>query len=119
VRKSLYFNFEHYKAMGMHAFQNDDDILRLHVSTYIDMNPACDTKRLTSQAHCLDTVRQVLMCNVDTSILGQVWVNSDKPTAFPDFNTRHMCKNFDAIKAWAGKVEVRYVEVLAVFLSLS
>jgi hypothetical protein len=87
VRKSLYFNFEHYKAMGMHAFQNDDDILRLHVT------------------HCLDTVRQVLMCNVDTSILGQVWVNSDKPTAFPDFNTRHMCKNFDAIKAWAGKVE--------------
>lgn len=56
-------------------------------------------------AHCLDTVRQVLMCNVDTAVLGQVWAN-DPPAAFPDFHTKHMCKNYDAVRQWAEKLQV-------------
>jgi hypothetical protein len=59
------------------------------------------------EAHCLDTVRQVLMCNVDTGLLGQVWVDPEKPTAFPDFNTRHVCKNYNDIREWARKLQVR------------
>ena len=47
------------------------------------------------------------MCNVDTGVLGQVWVNPEKPTAFPDFNTRHLCKNYNAVREWAGKLQVR------------
>lgn len=31
VRKSLYYNYDHYKALGMHAFKNEERILRLHV----------------------------------------------------------------------------------------
>ena len=41
------------------------------------------------------------MCTVDTGVLGQVWVFPDKPTPFVDFNTKHKCKNFDAIRQWA------------------
>jgi hypothetical protein len=52
-------------------------------------------------AHCLDILRQQLMCTIDTGVLGQVWTNPKAPTAFVDFNTRHRCKNFDAIRAWA------------------
>ncbi|KAF7563317.1 hypothetical protein G7046_g791 [Stylonectria norvegica] len=95
VRKSLWFNYDYYKGMKMHAFQNEEDILRLHVT------------------HCLDTVRQVLMCNVDTSVLGQVWVASDNPEdpiAFPDFNTRHVCKNYEAVKDWAEKLQAPPVD---------
>jgi Mycotoxin biosynthesis protein UstYa len=68
--------------------------------------------------HCLDILRQQLMCTVDTGVLGQVWVaQPDGPnphgshdgavtTAMPvmpfvDFNTKHQCKNFDAIRKWA------------------
>ncbi|KAH8675591.1 hypothetical protein BX600DRAFT_546380 [Xylariales sp. PMI_506] len=69
VRKSLYFNYGYYNALGLHAFKNDGDIFRLHVT------------------HCLDIIRQVLMCNVDTGVLGQVWVDPREPAAFPDFNT--------------------------------
>ncbi|KAK0725530.1 hypothetical protein B0H67DRAFT_659132 [Lasiosphaeris hirsuta] len=83
VRKALFYNYEYYKKLGTHAFQNDDPIAQLHVS------------------HCLDTVRQVLMCNVDTGVLGQVWYNKEHPAAFPDFNTRHKCKNYDGIRRWA------------------
>lgn len=32
VRKSLYFNYDHYKAMGGHAFENDGEVFRLHLS---------------------------------------------------------------------------------------
>ncbi|KAH7133107.1 hypothetical protein B0J13DRAFT_93554 [Dactylonectria estremocensis] len=87
VRKSLYFNYEHYKEMGTHAFENHDAIFQRHVT------------------HCLDTIRQVLMCNVDTAVLGQVWANKEEPLAFPDFNTRHMCKNYDAVRAWSERLQ--------------
>ncbi|KAL7953319.1 hypothetical protein V8C34DRAFT_297313 [Trichoderma compactum] len=87
VRKALYFNYERYKKLGEHAFVNDEFILRLHVT------------------HCLDTIRQVLMCNVDTGVLGQVWVDPKQPTAFPDFHTKHVCKNYDDIRDWAERLQ--------------
>lgn len=40
------------------------------------------------------------MCNADTGVLGQVWYNKDEPQAFPDFKTKHKCKNFEAIRRW-------------------
>lgn len=47
------------------------------------------------------------MCNADTGVLGQVWVDAEEPMAFPDFNTRHVCKNYNDIREWAGKLQVR------------
>jgi hypothetical protein len=41
------------------------------------------------------------MCTVDTGVLGQVWVYPKHPEPFVDFNTKHTCKNFEAIRAWA------------------
>ncbi|KLU84983.1 hypothetical protein MAPG_04017 [Magnaporthiopsis poae ATCC 64411] len=87
VRKGLYYNVQYYKDLGTHAFLNDEHILQLHIS------------------HCLDTVRQALMCNVDTGLLGQVWYNPKNVTPFPDFNTKHKCKNFDAIREWAKGIQ--------------
>ncbi|KAF7505676.1 hypothetical protein GJ744_000525 [Endocarpon pusillum] len=83
LRKSLYYNFDHYHALGEGAFSNSDHILRHHVS------------------HCLDIIRQQLMCTIDTGVLGQVWWNRNWPEAYVDFNTQHKCKNFDAIRQWA------------------
>ncbi|KAG4439094.1 hypothetical protein IFR05_005436 [Cadophora sp. M221] len=83
LRQSLYFNFDYYHARGEGAFKNKDEIIRLHVT------------------HCLDTLRQQLMCTADVGVLGQVWWNKDEPVAYPDFNTRHKCRNFDDIRQWA------------------
>lgn len=47
------------------------------------------------------------MCSADTGVLGQVWFDHDSPTAFPDFNTKHKCKNFDDISRWAVEQQVR------------
>ncbi|KKY30446.1 putative tat pathway signal sequence [Diaporthe ampelina] len=79
VRQGLYYNFDYYKKLGTGAFVNGDMIIEKHIYT----------------------IRQTLMCNPDTGVLGQVWFDQDSPTAFPDFNTKHKCKNFDDISRWA------------------
>ncbi|KAH8821828.1 hypothetical protein F5884DRAFT_769163 [Xylogone sp. PMI_703] len=83
LRKSLYYNYDYYHNLGKGAFKNSDDIVRFHVS------------------HCLDILRQQLMCTVDIGMLGQVWWNRTRPHAYPDFNTQHTCRNFEAVRKWA------------------
>jgi hypothetical protein len=51
------------------------------------------------------------MCNVDTAVLGQIWWNPEKPSAFPDFNTVHQCKNYEDVRKWAETHQVCAVPV--------
>ncbi|RHZ56930.1 hypothetical protein CDV55_101223 [Aspergillus turcosus] len=83
LRQTLYYNYDYYHKLGQGAFKNDDFIVRRHVS------------------HCLDIIRQQLMCTIDTGVLGQVWIHPDHPEAYVDFNTQHQCKNFEAIRQYA------------------
>ena len=89
LRKTSYWDYDYYHALGEGAFSNDDQVLRIHTS------------------HCLDILRQQLMCTTDIGVLGQVWWDSSspgepiQPHAFTDFNTQHKCRNFDAIRQWA------------------
>lgn len=41
------------------------------------------------------------MCTVDVGVLGQVWLYPERPESYVDFNTRHRCRNFDAVRQWA------------------
>lgn len=44
------------------------------------------------------------MCTVDIGVLGQVWYQTpgqEYPSAFVDFNTKHVCRNYDDIRRWA------------------
>ncbi|CZT50263.1 uncharacterized protein RSE6_11209 [Rhynchosporium secalis] len=88
VRKSLYYNIDYYRSQGKGAFVNKENIVQYHVS------------------HCLDIIRQQLMCTPDTGLLGQVWWDRSYPKAFVDFNTEHKCKNFDAIRQWAEERQI-------------
>ncbi|KAF8907013.1 hypothetical protein CPB84DRAFT_1959751 [Gymnopilus junonius] len=56
--------------------------------------------------HCIDMIRQNLMCVADVGMISYDWISGwDVP--FPDFNTYHKCRNFDAILDWATKHRVR------------
>ncbi|CAK1355972.1 hypothetical protein CB0940_00363 [Cercospora beticola] len=86
VRQALYYNIDYYRAKGTGAFVNDEMVVQKHVS------------------HCLDIVRQQLMCQVDVGVLGQVWwqpKDTPVPEPFVDFNTKHVCRNFEAVRQWA------------------
>ncbi|KAL6910076.1 hypothetical protein GGI43DRAFT_378076 [Trichoderma evansii] len=77
--------------------------------------------------HCLNLVRKALYFNYDrykelgehaflneeyilrrhvnTGVLGQVWIDPEEPTAFPDFRTKHTCKNYEDIREWANRLQ--------------
>lgn len=86
VRQALHWNYDYYLAKKEGPFVNSEYIIRVHTT------------------HCLDILRQVLMCNPDVGVLGQVWWQPDtepEPIPFVDFNTRHRCRDFEAVRAWA------------------
>lgn len=57
--------------------------------------------------HCVDYIRQSLMCQFDTGIIPYNWVlDHQNPT--PNANTHHTCVDWDALQVW---LEDRSVEV--------
>lgn len=50
--------------------------------------------------HCIDTIRQSLMCAVDVTPLPFIWVEEDKSVK-EVAAVLHTCRDFDAVKAWA------------------
>ncbi|KAI1128411.1 hypothetical protein F5Y10DRAFT_292062 [Nemania abortiva] len=52
--------------------------------------------------HCLDGLRQYVMCNADVVLLTYDWIpNYSRP--WPNFGIRHECASWDAIDEWARK----------------
>ncbi|KAK5120448.1 hypothetical protein LTR85_006387 [Meristemomyces frigidus] len=49
--------------------------------------------------HCVETLRQTLMCHGDMSLLTYNWVEG-RAMPYPNFNTIHTCKNWDKLVAW-------------------
>lgn len=102
VRQSLYYNYPYYKELGKYAFVNEEHILHLHVCESDSTRPATDV--LTTSAHCLDIIRQQLMCTADVGVFGQVWyrpLGEKGIESFVDFNTNHKCRNYEDIRRWA------------------
>ena len=58
-------------------------------------------KQLQHANHCIDILRQVLMCHGDVSIQVYDWID-DYRWPWPNFNTAHTCRKWDAINGWAG-----------------
>ncbi|GLA27767.1 hypothetical protein AnigIFM63326_004985 [Aspergillus niger] len=52
--------------------------------------------------HCTETLREVLMCNAGVGLIMFHWVEGlDDP--YPDYNTYHQCRDYDAVLDWALK----------------
>ncbi|KAF2647965.1 hypothetical protein K491DRAFT_583414, partial [Lophiostoma macrostomum CBS 122681] len=52
--------------------------------------------------HCVDAIRMSLMCSGDVTPV-TFYDDSNVPrrrNSFPDFSTRHTCRNFDALVKW-------------------
>ncbi|EZF78262.1 hypothetical protein H105_00656 [Trichophyton soudanense CBS 452.61] len=86
LRKISYYGYEHYLKKGGSLFTNDEKTVKHHA------------------AHCLDILRQQIMCTADTSVFGQWWVKGIGP--FVDFNTKHQCKDYEIIRSWGEKHQI-------------
>ncbi|KAG1838415.1 hypothetical protein C8R48DRAFT_742769 [Suillus tomentosus] len=50
--------------------------------------------------HCIEMIRQNLMCNADVTMMTWDWIRGHK-IPYPNFNTRHQCRNYEEILDWA------------------
>ncbi|KAJ4354263.1 uncharacterized protein N0V89_005997 [Didymosphaeria variabile] len=55
--------------------------------------------------HCLDQLRQALMCSADTATIPWLWSKSQGRT-IADARTTHTCRDYDAIREWARERKV-------------
>lgn len=59
--------------------------------------------------HCVNSVRQSLMCSADISTIHWSWVEEDQFWE-ADPQTVHTCRNFEAIRDWAFGNQVGEVD---------
>jgi len=59
----------------------------------------------TVVVHCLDTLRQAVMCHGDTAPITMRW-GETQPVPLADSSNPHECVNWDTIEAWAEKRSV-------------
>ena len=52
------------------------------------------------------------MCTVDIGVMGQVWIHPEAPEPYVDFNSVHMCRNFEAVRKWAEERQLPFSEEL-------
>ncbi|KUJ08320.1 uncharacterized protein LY89DRAFT_789131 [Mollisia scopiformis] len=88
IRQTSRWNWDHYSALigtpeafGT-AFEGFDGEIQLE-------------KHFT---HCVDMLRQEIMCDADTNVYGQWYVKNHGPSK--DFSINRQCKDFDAILKW-------------------
>ncbi|PSS12325.1 hypothetical protein M430DRAFT_68579 [Amorphotheca resinae ATCC 22711] len=63
---------------------------------------AADVSLIDHADHCIESLRQSIMCNPDLSILTYKWLPNIRGP-WPDFETEHQCVNWDKIDAWSGQ----------------
>lgn len=49
--------------------------------------------------HCVDYIRQTIMCNFDTSLLSYDWVREHQ-TPTPNSNVMHRCVDWGVVQGW-------------------
>ena len=98
LRQASHFDFPYYRAKALESrkgvFADSEELIRLHFS------------------HCLEMLRQRLMCDADTNVCGQVWVKDYGPLIFA--NVDRKCRNYDEITQWARERQELPVESMLV-----
>ena len=90
-------------AMGTHSIHCLHYIWQDH---YVDVSPEIQSLKAEipemyerHYEHCVDYIRQYLMCKFDTTIMPFNWVlDHQNPT--PNGNTIHKCVNWDSLQDW-------------------
>ncbi|KAK2011708.1 hypothetical protein LZ32DRAFT_517238, partial [Colletotrichum eremochloae] len=57
-------------------------------------------KQLEHVDHCIDMIRQVLMCHGDLSVQTYTWID-DYRWPWPNFDIDHTCRKWDLVMNWA------------------
>jgi hypothetical protein len=61
--------------------------------------------------HCVDVLRQQLMCTADPGMVTFRWVEGISGP-YPEFKTKHVCRDYEALLGWGEgrKAEPKFME---------
>ncbi|KAM7216085.1 protein of unknown function (DUF3328) domain containing protein [Rhypophila decipiens] len=83
IRMSTWYNSDYYRARKQLAFSHPEEQVIEHVD------------------HCIDNIRQRLMCTADVGLIPFYWVNeTGRIGTDPDFQQAHTCRDFSKLHAW-------------------
>ena len=87
-----------------------------HLSYFPDEEAAREKRPGFYEAHyehCVDMIRQRIMCTADTGLITFRWIEGKKGPE-PDFNTEHQCRNIEATmdrtREMEASVPVDYIQ---------
>lgn len=90
---------------GNNFGQRDIEELPIHVGRYSPSPSVKYLPKISLSEHCIDIVRQSIMCRGDTSPITFKWTaNSRVPET--DFMTKHECVNWDVMDSWMSSRRV-------------
>ncbi|KAH8882946.1 hypothetical protein GQ53DRAFT_664950 [Thozetella sp. PMI_491] len=81
-----------------------DEIRRYTYPEYYQRETGHHLREHVVSDHCIDMIRQVLMCHADTGLVVFHWTE-ERDAATPDFSTWHQCRNPEEILQWAREHE--------------
>jgi hypothetical protein len=111
LRKYTYFNYAYYRTTGgmfdqaVYIQKNHIGASRLPTEGIAGLIPTL----AKYQAHCVEMIRQVLMCNGDTGLILYHWTEQEM-NPYPDFNVWHSCRDPEEILALAKRREAPIVK---------
>ncbi|KAE9370920.1 hypothetical protein N431DRAFT_442697 [Stipitochalara longipes BDJ] len=76
---------------------------RWNYKEYYGDDPEAPQNQRLHRDHCIDILRQHIMCNVDVGLVTTGWVKkpfSEGARLWDDFSTVHVCRNFETIREW-------------------
>ncbi|KAL1971990.1 hypothetical protein VTN31DRAFT_7209 [Thermomyces dupontii] len=91
-------------AMGTHQLHCLHFIWQDHYARYFPNTTLRKQKEVPElyelhYEHCIDVIRQTIMCDFDTTLLSYDWV-ADHHVPTPNTNVMHKCIDWDALQAW-------------------
>ncbi|KAG2063187.1 hypothetical protein BDR04DRAFT_1111767 [Suillus decipiens] len=78
----------------------------LHKATWLEYYGSTDVFQMPLEKvrrhldHCIEMIRQNIMCHADVTMITWYWVEGHT-VPYPNFNTRHRCRNFEKIIDWS------------------
>jgi hypothetical protein len=106
---------EYYEPLGG-EFGHGPEALKAHTGMYI-AKLALPSQSIEDHLayrfldHCIEVLRQNIQCNADIGLF-TFYMIPDDPLAWPELNSKHVCRNFDKVREWAIDHSVGNMEVL-------
>jgi len=81
-------------------------MLRLRLWSNQTFAPDDEHMGIEHMSHCLDALRQSLMCSVDITPIPWIW-DAEAKEAKAVAEIEHTCRNFDKVREWAQENQAK------------